>query len=511
MTFSHIHTEEDAAAAIGQLDQYIFTEPRKHLTLAWALSDHLSELQFDPRLRFFLLLQIAHSSSLLGEVRTVRQLLYQDLPRYVSTTRLHQQQELYDAWIDTYRASFLTITGDYRDVEAILSNALSVFEAAKDLHGIAVTEANFSVISSIHRDYEASLRHLGRVRETFAQLPEGAAIGSRIVVLIFEVSALISAGRNDEAKSVLSEVETLAKDNNLVMPHIAASFAELSTANNDFIAAEHWYRETISRMEGMELGENFVLLFYARYALFCLHRNQTVRARDLIDTVVRDLPPDDERHEPNATALRIGSQIYVGLGDWEQAFYHYQRFIKIDLRQQKSNLHHDYRLLTAAKELEHLEFQASHDPLTQLLNRYGFFQATQSRRSGFAWGMLMIDTDHFKRINDEHGHVAGDRVLRQLGRLLATQSPPGTIAARIGGEEFAVFVPGTPDELRLVAEQFIEAVRAEHWDTVGPDVQITVSIGGAHASNGADEVLERADDELYKAKRAGRDQYRGEQ
>lgn len=511
MNFSHIQTNEHAAAAVRKLDQYVYTEPRKHLTLAWALSDYFAESRFTPDHRFFVLLQVAHSSTLLGEIQIVRELLYQDLPRLVSTTELRRQQGLYDAWIDTYRATFLTLTGDYREVQSILTNTQRVFETLNDMRGIAITEANLAIITGINQDYATSLQHLQRVREAFAQLPEDAAVGSRIVTLIFEVSALINAGRPEEAEQVLDNAALLAEEHDLVMPHISAAFAQLAMANGDLAAAERWYSETIDSIDGLELGENFVTLFYARYALFSMHVGQGARARDLIDVVIRELPADGERYEPNATALRIAAEIYAGMNDWEQAFEHYQRFIKTDLRQRKSNLHHDYRLRTAAKELEFLEFQANHDPLTHLLNRHGFFQATEDMRAGLAWGMLMIDTDHFKRVNDTHGHVAGDRVLRHLGRLLAAETPPGTVAARIGGEEFAVFVPGTPRDLEAVAEAVLDAVRSEVWEHIISGVTITVSIGGAHASNGAHDVLARADDQMYKAKRAGRDQYRGEQ
>lgn len=510
MTFAHIHTNEDATAAVQTLDEYVFTEPRKHLTLAWVLAEHLAGQQFQPELRFFVFLQIAHSATLLGEIHVVRQLLYQDLPRFISTTALHKQQELYDAWIDTYRASFLIITGDYREVETILHTALKVFHAAQELRGIAITEANLAVIASIHHDYDKSLQHFAQVRESFTDLPHGVAVGSRVMTMIFEVSVLIQAGRAGAAENVLREAEALAREHELTMPHVSAAFAQLTMANGDYDVAQYWFDETIARINGAELGENFTTLFYARYALFSLHTNQPVRARDLIDTVISDLPADGERHEPNATALRIASEIYVELGDWKQAFEHYQRFIKLDLRQRKSNLHHDYRLLTAAKELERLEFQANHDSLTKLLNRQGFFQATDSKRAGLAWGMLMIDTDHFKRVNDTHGHVNGDRVLQHVGWLIATTAPENTVVARIGGEEFAVFVPGTPEDLHAVANELLTAVRTESWNHIVPGLTMTISIGGAHASNGTENILTRADDELYKAKRAGRDRYSSE-
>jgi len=93
---------------------------------------------------------------------------------------------------------------------------------------------------------------------------------------------------------------------------------------------------------------------------------------------------------------------------------------------------------------------ARQDWLTGLLNRRGFFEATRSAEAG---SLIMLDVDHFKTINDHHGHAAGDRVLRSLAEVLKSQAEPPRQAARIGGEEFCLWLPGQfLEEAEAVAE-----------------------------------------------------------
>jgi two-component system cell cycle response regulator len=116
----------------------------------------------------------------------------------------------------------------------------------------------------------------------------------------------------------------------------------------------------------------------------------------------------------------------------------------------------------------------------------------------------MIDIDHFKRLNDEHGHQAGDEVLRNVAAALSCECRDFDTAARYGGEEFAVVLPGSgPDEARVIAERLRQAVAA-----APAAVPITASAGvatyPAHAGD-ADTLVRAADDALYESKRSGRD------
>ena len=155
------------------------------------------------------------------------------------------------------------------------------------------------------------------------------------------------------------------------------------------------------------------------------------------------------------------------------------------------------------------------DPLTGCLNRRGFDQvlaqtvAAASRRSGNL-SLLAIDLDHFKAINDTHGHLAGDAVLRELVEILARTSRGGDVVARVGGEEFVILLPDTDNETAgVVAERLATTVRSHKFRAPLSRELVTISVGIACEqvtdSNIGGSLRARADEALYVAKRLGRD------
>jgi diguanylate cyclase (GGDEF)-like protein/PAS domain S-box-containing protein len=163
---------------------------------------------------------------------------------------------------------------------------------------------------------------------------------------------------------------------------------------------------------------------------------------------------------------------------------------------------------------EELRAQTLRDPLTGLYNRRYFDEALDREvsrvvRAGESLALLMIDFDHFKRLNDTYGHPAGDAVLRSVGRLLAHELRATDVAGRIGGEEIAILLPQTDAvSARRVAEHLRMKVR-QMQVTHGPVTlaPITISTGIAMAPDDAkeaDALLARADEALYRAKREGR-------
>ncbi|MDB4914630.1 MAG: putative rane protein [Gemmatimonadetes bacterium] len=158
------------------------------------------------------------------------------------------------------------------------------------------------------------------------------------------------------------------------------------------------------------------------------------------------------------------------------------------------------------------------DSLTGCLNRRGFDQAlvrevSRATRAGSEFALLSIDLDHFKLINDNFGHLAGDKVLRTVGSLLINSGRAGDVVARVGGEEFAILLADTGSAgAQLFASRLCERVRDHSFDigTSLPQVPLTTSIGVAvGAPRGAKDFGEtlraRADDALYESKRSGRD------
>jgi diguanylate cyclase (GGDEF)-like protein len=163
---------------------------------------------------------------------------------------------------------------------------------------------------------------------------------------------------------------------------------------------------------------------------------------------------------------------------------------------------------------DELERQAHTDSLTGLANRGHFMhlaetELARSVRYGSPYGVLLLDIDHFKAVNDEYGHESGDLVLQALAAILRRILREVDIIGRIGGEEFAILLPETDStEVPEVAERLRRAV-AERDITIGHNLSlcITVSIGVALLSvnsNHLDHILRQADEALYRAKKNGR-------
>lgn len=162
--------------------------------------------------------------------------------------------------------------------------------------------------------------------------------------------------------------------------------------------------------------------------------------------------------------------------------------------------------IDAAGRLERMQQMAETDALTGLMNRRALRLAFAERCSGPA-ALLLIDLDHFKRINDQFGHAAGDEALVAFAELLSGVARPSDVAVRMGGEEFALVLPGADLNAGWrVAEQLRQATKRKST-AVGR--RLTVSIGIAATAGGSEaacrQLLEDADAALYTAKRTGRD------
>ena len=159
-----------------------------------------------------------------------------------------------------------------------------------------------------------------------------------------------------------------------------------------------------------------------------------------------------------------------------------------------------------------LEVQARTDVLTGLANRRAILERLEDElrraaREGGTLGVGMVDVDHFKRVNDEHGHAAGDDVLCEVARRMQHVLRPYDCVGRFGGEEFLVLVPRvTAAGLAQLMERIRETVGSAPLGAGGVDVVVTVSAGAA-VSGGepADALIARADEALYEAKARGRD------
>lgn len=155
---------------------------------------------------------------------------------------------------------------------------------------------------------------------------------------------------------------------------------------------------------------------------------------------------------------------------------------------------------------------ADTDPLTGLANRRvalerGVLELEGTRRRGQPLSALMIDVDHFKSINDRHGHAVGDQVLVQVAGILATKVPPEGFVARVGGEEFLVLLPNTSIETAAaLAERMRRSLASHAWpDPPGGRQSASFGVATAGPAGGLDLLFAHADRALFQAKAAGRD------
>jgi diguanylate cyclase (GGDEF)-like protein len=170
------------------------------------------------------------------------------------------------------------------------------------------------------------------------------------------------------------------------------------------------------------------------------------------------------------------------------------------------------RLEEALQRIEHM---VSTDELTGVQNRRSLIdlldrQRSRADRFGSAFSVLMVDIDHFKSINDTHGHHVGDVVLSAFARAAAVNLRPTDVFGRYGGEEFLALLDQTPvQNVTVVAERLCALARGLNFDDLAPGLRITVSIGGTDYRKPErwQTTVERADQALYRAKKGGRDRF----
>ncbi|MDU6925467.1 GGDEF domain-containing protein [Franconibacter helveticus 513] len=191
---------------------------------------------------------------------------------------------------------------------------------------------------------------------------------------------------------------------------------------------------------------------------------------------------------------------------------HYQRLIR-----------HSYRLISRSDRAEReltrmneqlqklarqLEYEATHDALTAVFNRSAIInQINQALTQGNV-GLILLDIDHFKRINDDYGHPTGDRVICSLVQRVRKALPAHAAIGRVGGEEFTVLLPGSRVEEAMIIASYIHAsLNASPLDAL-PDQLVTVSLGVSLGLRDSDfeSLYGAADAALYVAKKRGRNQ-----
>jgi diguanylate cyclase (GGDEF)-like protein len=170
--------------------------------------------------------------------------------------------------------------------------------------------------------------------------------------------------------------------------------------------------------------------------------------------------------------------------------------------------------ITETKKIEdRLRFLSERDALTNFYNRRTFFEdlekRTQQEKTPFS--LIMFDVDHFKLINDQHGHLIGDEVLRRLSAYVLTHKHTLDHAYRYGGEEFFLILDNQSlEEAKQIAQDLHQGISKIEMPLIG---HMTVSMGVAHhrAHESIDDLVKRVDDLMYEAKRSGRNTIKSEE
>lgn len=212
------------------------------------------------------------------------------------------------------------------------------------------------------------------------------------------------------------------------------------------------------------------------------------------------MTPSEPVHDTAALVAAHESlaDAFAEQGDWRSAYEHL-----------RSALGHARRIPMAARipeqyrrEVEQLRHETLTDALTGVYNRRYLDRTLPSIEPGV---VALVDLDEFKGVNDRFGHEVGDRVLRQVARILRRSLPSGGFCVRYGGEEFVLVVPGTSAaSVAAIAERARMRVEQFPWQVVDPGLAVTISVGISSGDGGADARLRAADELLYQAKREGR-------
>jgi diguanylate cyclase (GGDEF)-like protein len=230
-----------------------------------------------------------------------------------------------------------------------------------------------------------------------------------------------------------------------------------------------------------------------------------LRAKEAAPSVPIVVLADEDDESLAVDSVGLGAQEYLVKSD--------ARFLPRTLVN-AVHRHRVLRELRSARQREH--FLATHDGLTGLLNRHAFGDRlreaiARAERTGERLGVLFVDLDDFKSINDSLGHPAGDEILRTFARRLDHTTRKGDPTARFGGDEFTVLVHGNPSDaaLEVIARRLL-AIVEEPFDLLGQAYALGMSIGIAafpHDGHDPDVLVRNADTAMYQAKARGRNRF----
>jgi diguanylate cyclase (GGDEF)-like protein len=429
-------------------------------------------------------------------------------------------------------------SGDYPTAQSYIERAIQLAEKTEDWKNLASALNTAGSILCEMKDFDQAIQILHRSIGISEQWQNPKDQG-----LAYNNLAMVLLSRANYAEAEAAGLTSLS----LIQP-INLPFAEACVLDTIGLAVEGlkklddaaiFFKKALQRVKVLD---NPLMELEP-----CLHLGQVLlKTGDLQAAEKNLLLALDIAREHEASRIRYLcheqlATLFERRGDFQTALAHFRQFhtmkdkiYNLDNIQQVANLTAVHKLETAMKDAEilrlknsflvqeielekrrhaELEHFATTDSLTGLFNRRHFltlatFEFSKARTEETGLGMIMIDIDHFKAVNDQHGHPIGDQVLIQVAATLNSHIRQQDLCCRYGGEEFLFLLPGsTPEGSLVIADRLRLAVETLRVMVGSLAVQVTVSVGVAcmqSADLTLENLIEQADKALFKAKSNGR-------
>ncbi|WP_343631633.1 GGDEF domain-containing protein [Roseateles sp.] len=471
-----------AEAARGE-SAFVETSLRRALTLAQTLQD--------PNTSGLLMAQLAYNSQVRDEPAAAQQWLAQSWQLAQGDVLAMSRARMYESMVASRR-------GDRGLQQTALEEALRLARQAGARRDVAQIQNNLTDFH-IHTDQAAAAVRVAREALPVLQSYNDQA-AERTLRHNLSVALVLQRQFEPARREIARVIELTVGDNDPVRR--AVQLRELGEA---YAKVGQWreslrlYHEerALSAATAQRNRESSLQQLRLKY-------DSEAKQRDL-ELLRRDQALKDQELANRSLAQYVGVGLAVLLG-----------LSLVLIGVMLARVREANRKLKANQNL--LRAQSERDPLTDLANRRHFLAVMDRHaKDMFTGALLMIDIDHFKHVNDRHGHAAGDSVIVEVSRRISAAVRQEDLVVRWGGEEFLVFARNVaPEQLRLLAERILFSVGQEPVQTAGGALRVTCSIGFAHfplppalLALHWEQAVNWADMALYTAKSQGRNRARG--
>ena len=450
-----------------------------------------------------------------------------------------QPETLVGAWYSLGWAYFYS--GDY---PAALEFGLKSLKLAREVENEERVAWCLDLVASTYKDPEPAIEMYREAYDIFKKLEN---VEGQTRILNNWANTLMESKEYEQALAMAYNSLELAKQANLKadVVNVTATIGEILTLMGNFPEAQTKLHNATLLFDEYHSDISSVYILVDLGQVY-LEQNELDRAEQVLYTALEISGKMEMRNEQARCHLYL-SEIYERRTDFEKALEHYKKFQavresisgegalkqiaalrvshQIETAQRDAEIHRLQKEKLQIELDEHkrihaiLEDLATRDPLTNLFNRRHFLiLAEQEWKRAIRYNRplcaLMLDVDHFKQINDQHGHASGDKALTTVANVIRSTLRATEIAGRYGGDEFVVLLPETtPENGLLVARRICQTVKDYAISSEVGLIDLTTSIGVACITKAnrllirsLSELLAQADKALYKAKAAGKGQ-----